>query len=75
MVVLCEIPSMSLISNRLKESTGFRFPHDILLDAFDVEPLKARKGRAALTFLYKLVYNEVDCSLLVSQFSPRLSSR
>lgn len=52
--------------------------NNILLNMFDLKPLRFRRECAVLTFLYNLIHNNVDCSLLLNKLKflvPRLESR
>ena len=54
------------------------FDHGILLDFFGIETLKIRRDTHAVTFLYKLLNNKIDCSPLLSKVNfhvPRIESR
>ena len=54
------------------------FPNDILLDTFHIPSLTLRRINLGLSFLFKLLHNNVDCIYLLSKLLfliPRISAR
>ena len=54
------------------------FSHNTLLSSSSVDPLCIRRNTFALSFLFKLLHNEIDCSHLLNQINfniPRLGGR
>ena len=54
------------------------FPQAVLLQKFELDSLNTRRKIIAITFLYKLLHNEIDCVSLLSAINfhiPRISTR
>ena len=54
------------------------YPHETLLDMFNVESLEQRRVASSLIFLHKLVTGSIDCSSLLAELDfhvPRLHIR
>lgn len=52
--------------------------HNILLNNYNMESLEMRRYCCLITFLYKLLHNQIDCSAILYQINfhiPRLHSR
>lgn len=52
-----------------RRSCAEGFLHDILLERFNAISLVVRRSTRALAFLYRIVNNGIDCSLLSSQIA------